>query len=70
MESARRLVAQNNDDLPILIPPENGLQMSNIDVFPEENISAVEDTKVDSDFTTDIEDILYMLDYKTTRSIR
>ena len=47
LKSARWPISHNNDDLPIPIPPENGLEMSHEGFFfSEENTTAVEDTEV------------------------
>ncbi|XP_076043843.1 uncharacterized protein LOC143026937 [Oratosquilla oratoria] len=54
LESARRPVPHNDDDLPIPVPPENGLQMSD-DVFLEEYTADEEETEVDEDFVTENE---------------
>ena len=58
LESARRPVPYNDDDLHIPIPLENGLQMSDEDVFPDKSTTAVEDTEVDADFKIENEDLL------------
>ena len=57
-EQARRSILYNDHDLSIPIPPEDGLQMFDEDVFLEENTTAVEDTEVDANFTIEYEDIL------------
>ena len=57
LESAIRPVPHNDDDPPIPILPENVLQMSEENVFCEENTTVVEDTEVDTDFTIEKEDV-------------
>ncbi|XP_066949408.1 uncharacterized protein [Macrobrachium rosenbergii] len=56
LESARRPVPHNDDDVPIPVPTENGLHMCDEDVFLEENTTDGEETEVDADFAIENED--------------